>query len=625
MKKVMITFWILFFSLSLYAFDLEIPAGGITPEWLTSHLKQGTPRLILTPESEIQIKSAVANGGETLAALQYQLLKKDADELLEEPVLERIINGRRLLGVSRNALYRVSTLALVYRTDGDRKYLDRLEKELDALCEFSDWHPSHFLDVAEMTQAVALGIDWCGNDLQPATVAKAKTAIIEKGLKPGLPDNADNFWVNTDHNWNQVCHGGLSAGAIVVAEVDPALTARILSRSLEKIPLGLHGYAPDGAYIEGPSYWGYGTAFTLLTISMFNTAFGTDFGISEAPGFVKSADYRFIAQSPTGGSYNYFDSGNSRSIGLESLFLMNWFAGYTGDALYLDRDEHLEMLKSALERDRNGSRFAAPSLVWLVQFDQRKSSTLPNCWAADGPNPVAIIRDDAANFFLGLKGGSASLNHGNMDAGSFVLDMNGVRWSVDPGNQSYDQLEKIMGVDNLWGMGQDSPRWNLLSKNNMFHSTLSVNKAKHNVAGTAKLLSHDFSGPAKTVTLDMQEIFSGLLTRAERTFTVKDHTVRITDKLALTDSVRTLTWAFITQADVMVTDKGAILSQDGKKLAMTVIVPDSMHFSVISLDPPPLSYDKVIDDLKRVELEIPRYIFDDGGIDNITVEISALD
>jgi hypothetical protein len=30
-----------------------------------------------------------------------------------------------------------------------------------------------------------------------------------------------------------------------------------------------------------------------------------------------------------------------------------------------------------------------------------------------------------------------------MDAGSFVFELDGVRWAVDPGNQSYHALEKI--------------------------------------------------------------------------------------------------------------------------------------------------------------------------------------
>ena len=55
-----------------------------------------------------------------------------------------------------------------------------------AAAAFEDWHPPHFLDTAEMTNAVAIGYDWLYDVLTPEQRATLKTAIIEKGLKPGL-------------------------------------------------------------------------------------------------------------------------------------------------------------------------------------------------------------------------------------------------------------------------------------------------------------------------------------------------------------------------------------------------------------------------------------------------------
>ena len=42
----------------------------------------------------------------------------------------------------------------------EKKYLNRAVKEMLAVSAFSDWNPSHFLDVAEMTMAVSIGYDW---------------------------------------------------------------------------------------------------------------------------------------------------------------------------------------------------------------------------------------------------------------------------------------------------------------------------------------------------------------------------------------------------------------------------------------------------------------------------------
>ena len=77
----------------------------------------------------------------------------------DPPVVHRLI-GPRLLDQSRAALRRISTLAGLYRLDGDHRKADRARLEMLAAAAFPDWNPSHFLDVAEMTNALAIGYDW---------------------------------------------------------------------------------------------------------------------------------------------------------------------------------------------------------------------------------------------------------------------------------------------------------------------------------------------------------------------------------------------------------------------------------------------------------------------------------
>lgn len=61
-----------------------------------------------------------------------------------------------------------------------KKYLDRAEKEMLAIAAFSDWNPSHFLDVAEMTMAVAIGYDWTHDALSASSKSIIKEAILKK-------------------------------------------------------------------------------------------------------------------------------------------------------------------------------------------------------------------------------------------------------------------------------------------------------------------------------------------------------------------------------------------------------------------------------------------------------------
>ena len=185
----------------------------------------------------------------------------------------------------------------------------------------------------------------------------------------------------------------------------------------------------------------------------------------------------FVLQTtaPSGEYFNFADCGESRRG--RFAVLMSWFASKTGDDLYID--------KELLAKPENLGRLAGPGLVWLSQYQKKKSRPLTQEWHGTGRNPLAIFRDPENDFYLATKGGTASISHGNMDAGSFIFELNGVRWSIDPGNQPYYPLNKI-GF-NLSGRCQECPRWTLLTKHNMGHSTIAVNDALFNANGYAPI------------------------------------------------------------------------------------------------------------------------------------------
>ncbi|MCB0664650.1 MAG: heparinase II/III family protein [Saprospiraceae bacterium] len=575
-------------------------------EYLQKHLRKETPRLILTRDLLEDLKIKIKNVPEV--GNYYQAIRLNAENILKEPLLERIQIGRRLLRVSREMLYRMGILAMVYNIENDPEILQRINSELLAVCDFSDWNPSHYLDVAEMSLAVALAIDWVGLELPGETVESCQRNLIEKGLRPSYNEKGNVGWINGSNNWNQVCHGGMIAAAIATAGVDPELSSRTIHRALEGIPHAMVEYGPDGVYPEGSTYWGYGTSFSVLTSSMLNSAFGTDFGLAEYPAFLASADFRRLCNAPSGWYYNFADCGDKR--GEEADIVLAWFATHTGNAGYYEKERFLQPPGDMGEL----SRIAGPGLVWLSQFEANAKSDLPLSWKGDGANPIVIFRggeEDPRDYYFGGKGGWGQVNHGNMDAGSFIFELDGVRWSVDPGNQSYHDLEKT-GF-NLWARCQDCERWTLLTKSNFGHSTLSVNDALHVVDGFAPI-SHFESGDHPTATIDLTQTFGDMLRRANRTFS-KDspNSLTIEDVIEINpEKTELVTWQMLTTAEVQITAKGAVLSQSGKKLEVQNLSHPEIQFSIISLDPPPLQLDRKIEGLKRIELRIPAYILGEG-------------
>ena len=142
------------------------------------------PRLFADAAGFAALKENAAADPLTRAA--FDRLLHDADLMLKQPPNTREMEGRRLLGVSRSVLYRVSTLAMAYRLKGTPAYRDRCAAELLAAAAFTDWNPSHFLDVAEMSLALAVGYDWLYHDLDPATRDTLVAALMEKGLRTSL-------------------------------------------------------------------------------------------------------------------------------------------------------------------------------------------------------------------------------------------------------------------------------------------------------------------------------------------------------------------------------------------------------------------------------------------------------
>jgi hypothetical protein len=493
---------------------------------------------------------------------------------------------------------------MVYRLDKKPEIRKRIDSELLAVCNFADWNTQHFLDVAEMSFAVALAIDWTGEFLPKSTVQLAKKSRVEKGIKPSYNEGGERmFWINSTNNWNSVCHGGMVAASLVVADIEPELAAKTIARALDKLPNSLNDYAPDGIYPEGPTYWGYGTSYAVVAANTLTTALGSDFGISKSPGFMESADFFLHVTAPSGYFFNFADSWDKKDG--EDSVLRAWFAAKTGDGLYFD--------KNFFEIPEEAGRFAGPGLVWLAQYSQRKVSELPLNWHGNGANPLAVFRGDKADpgqFFLAVKGGKANLSHGNMDAGTFVFELDGVRWVTDPGNQSYYPLNRI-GFK-LSDHSQDGERWTLLTKKNQGHSTITVNDARFLVDGQATITEFKNSSTPE-LTIDMTPLYGNNLNSLKRRVVMESNqSVLIEDRIEINNSTKTITWGLMTQAEVQPTKTGAIFKQDGKSLKLEILSQPGLSVSVISLDPPPLAIDKAIENLKRIEIRIPAWTVEDG-------------
>lgn len=531
-----------------------------------SRVDSSHPRIMLTQGEEELIKKNIASN--EIWQKVHQTIINESDRILSLPPIQRIQIGRRLLDKSRECIHRIFFLSYSYRMTHDAKYLKKAEDELLAISAFSDWNPSHFLDVAEMTMGVSIGYDWLYNDLSKSSRSLIKEAILKKGLEPSL-NSKYNSWLRTSNNWNQVCNAGMTYGALAIYEDQPDLSKQIIDRAIESIKLPMKDFSPDGAYPEGYSYWGYGTSFNVMFLSAIEKTFGSDFGLIQNSGILKTAGYLENMTGSSGKCFNYSDCGSGSGLN-PAMF---WLAKRSKDFSLLFIEKKYLVSDKSMKNDR----LLPAVMIWGAGINPDKiQSPKQLLWAGKGKNPVVLMRSswtDPDAIYVGIKGGSPSVSHGHMDVGSFVMDAGKERWAMDFGSQNYESLESNK-VD-LWNGKQTAQRWEVLRYNNLYHNTLTFDNEFQKVEGYAPLTGFSDKPSFLSATFDISKVYSGNAASVKRGIAIVNKKyVLVRDEIESSDKETTMRWTMVTPAKVKVNGDGtALLTQNGKSLLLKVILP----------------------------------------------------
>ncbi len=544
------------------AWSVPVPSG----DEIAKRLAGQGPRLYLT-DARLAALEKRAESDVDLARIRKQVLASAEAELRSRKKLEHKLKGPRLLYVSRRALKRIMTLSLAYRLTGERKYAAGATRALEAVCAFPDWNPSHFLDVAEMSNAVGIGYDWLGDALEAETRKRVRRALIAKGLKPALHCYAKpQWWTRSDHNWNQVCNGGILTGALAIAGDEPQWTAKILPRAVKSLPLALRSYGPDGAWGEGPSYWHYATRYTCYALSALRTALGTDFGLSEAPGLRDTARFPIQTTGPTGLRFNFADSGDRSRRG--PMPCMFWLAR---------RFEMPEVAASehALLEDHDAR---AMHFVWYAPRPAKDARPLARDAKFGGQVPVAVMRSgwEADALWVGVKGGDNQVNHGHLDLGQFELDALGVRWVRDLGKDYYN-------LPGYWSRGPRGKRWSYFRLNSLSHSVPLINGRWQKVAAVAPIEAFR-SGrqPLAIVDLTAAYPYTDSARRGVRMLAGR-RAVLVQDEFTLTRKA-TLSWQILTDAKAKIDGDTVRLEREGKAMKLVAVERGEAEWKIVSAE-----------------------------------------
>ncbi|KIO20697.1 hypothetical protein M407DRAFT_29688 [Tulasnella calospora MUT 4182] len=280
------------------------------------------------------------------------------------------------------------------------------------------------------------------------------------GLEVYTNNAAYGWWTTAHGNWNCVCIGGLTMGALAILGDDTTNTAPRIPNHIIPTAVANHaqGATPDGSWTETANSW--------------------YFGITSHAEIASSHIY-------VSGNQQLFDYGDHE---------------YSATAVPpLNRIQKPEY--ALFQRDRPDA--AKPwSMPW---YDPAVSGAYWNGLALDhyfedAADSWACMRTswtDINGWYVAMKAGAPTGHdsHGNLDGGDFVIDFAGMRWAGELGSGDY------IADGYFTSEAQDSPRWTYYRTRTEGRNTLVVNKHNQLVtaAPTCKFASSDTRQESSTV------------------------------------------------------------------------------------------------------------------------------
>lgn len=459
---------------------------------------------------------------------------------------------------------RLPLLSFAYLIEQDSRYAQRVYENLEAAAQAPDWGTVHYLDVAATAFGAALAYDWCYDYLkrQPEQLETVENALIDKALEPtwkvfyNVREETLGQWTNKNNNWIFVCAAGIGMAALALGDVPRCreLSGEVLCKVRSSLDTVLWKLAPDGAWYEGPSYWAYSMAYLVPYIAALNTAAGEGFGLPETEGMRHTAYYP-IQSMGKDVTFNLNDA-SEEAVKSPELF---YFA-----RLYQDRNlggyRYYQLNTLAME----------PSWRDLIWYNSGYVSTSFDTEMEQdayyrGIEMVTLRSGYKGNIhFAGLHGGINRVEHGQIDAGTFVYETNGTRWAIDLGPENYN-------LYNYWEMAdQPKSRWGYYRNRAEGHNTITLapgSNADQGLYAEAKITAFSSQASQAMAITDLTSVLNVASAKRGIRLDKTGGSLIVKDELALSRP-KNLYWFMHTRAQITLSEdkKTALLYQNGQYL-----------------------------------------------------------
>lgn len=483
----------------------------------------------------------------------------------------KMITGDRLLTIANRVVDCSYTLGYAYRTTGDEKYADMLwqiykragyteNADAETKQEFPDWHPSHYLDTAEMTHGFSVGLDWLYGYWNAEQRAFLQKSIAEYGIKPCFNSDTGNakdmWWMSADTNWNAVCCGGMIIGSISLLDSDEYrdMALEVLHKNLLEIRNSLHHFSPDGGWGEGIGYWDYQMRYLTYAMTTVKNTFKTDFGYLNINGIKKTGLYAMYMMGPGGKINNYHDNSEKYYGSFVMFYLSDVFDNPIYASLWNKNIEKYGRQISVTDMLLYDSEAANSefSLSNTGYFADAEVFSMRDEWDSDGAS------------FLSAHAGRNDEGHSHYDCGTFVYDGNGIRWALDLGSEDYT-------VPEYFG----NSRYKYYRIRTEGHNCLVINPSDSGAGQEYKCSTEvvEQNGRKKNpyYIMDLTDAYKSDVSDYRRgTMLLGSDGFLIRDELRLKNDDSTVYWFMHTKGDVKVLDNNRVeLTQGNEKMILT--------------------------------------------------------
>ena len=283
------------------------------------------------------------------------------------------------------------------------------------------------LAVAMVGRMFAETLYLLGEEMDAVTPLWRKRVLHELRRRCAEPFLKGGFWWETcEMNWNSVCHGGV-ASAVLLAEPDVQLRARVLHKTLDHVRHFLKGFTPDGGCSEGASYWRYGFSWFCALAYYVEKATGGQVDLLADPIVKPILEYPTKVILTDGQVVNFADCGpRVRFTGGAVAWAATW-KGVDGMAALASLSEP-------------GAEVGRDVLDTVLALAPRTCTPPRDAWLPD--LEVLNVRGKGAEgeqLVLAAKGGHNGEWHNHNDVGQFIVHSRGESLVCDLGAPFYSK------------------------------------------------------------------------------------------------------------------------------------------------------------------------------------------